>query len=282
MTLQVPRRHLPLVSAPVEEEEEDLDQSPLELFTMPEPVRAKAYAPIDLGASAPRVSGLMNAVLEALRSEVADSVVPVEDRSPVVLALVDEVLGEGEVHIEVAGASVYRIQESQLAGVWRVRTFDKDGHLVGDHVEVADVPRVVRAAAERATLKDVPVPDESEGLMNARPLLAELAHRSASFEDGAPNHVVSLTLLPMTNDDMRAVQDALGTGPVQGISRGYGTCHVALTTRARIWSVQYTNAMGAVILDTLEVGDVPVALRATREDMIDSAERLQELLEAYA
>jgi hydrogenase-1 operon protein HyaF len=39
--------------------------------------------------------------------------------------------------------------------------------------------------------------------------------------------------------------------------------------------------MDTIILDTLEVGDVPVSLCAADEDFQDSAERLGEILEAY-
>lgn len=44
--------------------------------------------------------------------------------------------------------------------------------------------------------------------------------------------------------------------------------------------MQFFNAAGALILDTLEVGDVPVALGAADEDFEDSAQRLAELLGA--
>jgi hydrogenase-1 operon protein HyaF len=39
--------------------------------------------------------------------------------------------------------------------------------------------------------------------------------------------------------------------------------------------------MGSVILDTLEVGGVPVAVLAAREDFEDSAVRLAEILMAF-
>ena len=43
--------------------------------------------------------------------------------------------------------------------------------------------------------------------------------------------------------------------------------------------VQYLNAMGVVVLDTLEIGDVPVALRALPQDLEDSTARLAALLD---
>jgi hydrogenase-1 operon protein HyaF len=39
--------------------------------------------------------------------------------------------------------------------------------------------------------------------------------------------------------------------------------------------------MGNVILDTLEIGGVPVSVLAAKEDFEDSSERLAEILEAF-
>lgn len=64
-------------------------------------------------------------------------------------------------------------------------------------------------------------------------------------------------------------------------SRGYGTCRVLSTGIRNVWSVQFFNAMDTVILDTLEVGGVPTVAIAANEDFEDSAERLQEMIEAY-
>ena len=49
-----------------------------------------------------------------------------------------------------------------------------------------------------------------------------------------------------------------------------------------MWAVQYLNSMGKVILDTLEVGGVPVAALAAKEDFEDSSVRLAEMVKAYA
>jgi hydrogenase-1 operon protein HyaF len=39
--------------------------------------------------------------------------------------------------------------------------------------------------------------------------------------------------------------------------------------------------MGNVVLDTLEIGDVPISVLAAREDFEDSAGRLDEILQAF-
>jgi hydrogenase-1 operon protein HyaF len=80
---------------------------------------------------------------------------------------------------------------------------------------------------------------------------------------------------------MAFLQQVLGDGPVQLVSRGYGHCKVTATGARNVWSVQFFNAMSTIILDTLEIGDAPAAARAADEDFHDSAERLREIHEAY-
>jgi hydrogenase-1 operon protein HyaF len=189
-----------------------------------------------------------------------------------------DMLGEGEVSIVVQGASRYEIDETGLAGVFRVRTRREDGDSL--HLEVGKVPAVVVAAAQQGTTPTLPVADPPPpGLMNAQPLVLELAHRMTSQLLNEPNHVVSLTLLPLNDADVAYLAQVLGAGPVQAESRGYGTCRVHATARRGIWAVQHFNAMDALILDTLEVGGVPSAIVADPMDLEDSGNRLAELLE---
>ncbi|NDP43970.1 MAG: hydrogenase expression/formation protein, partial [Aromatoleum sp.] len=58
------------------------------------------------------------------------------------LTIVNEVLGEGEVSIQVAGTPAYRIQESVFTGIWRVCAIDGDGRLTADWLEAAPLPAV--------------------------------------------------------------------------------------------------------------------------------------------
>jgi hydrogenase-1 operon protein HyaF len=103
----------------------------------------------------------------------------------------------------------------------------------------------------------------------------------ATWRTGEPNHTITFSLFPMNPDDMDFLQKSLGPGPVQIISRGYGTCKVTATATRNVWSVQYFNAMDTIVLDTLEIGGVPSVALAAEDDMRDSAERLKEIEEAY-
>lgn len=196
--------------------------------------------------------------------------------------LLSETLGEGEVSGVVAlpqGVTA-QLTESVLAGLWRVRFADGDGRLIGDYLEVGAIPEAVRRAAQ-ATNPDILIGAPPAGAMNVMPVLSEIRERMAAHEPGREGHVITFSLFPMTPADMDYLQAALGAGPVQLVSRGYGSCRILATGARNVWSVQFFNAMDTIILDTLEIGDVPASACAAEEDFRDSAERLREINEAY-
>lgn len=191
--------------------------------------------------------------------------------------LIDQVLGEGEVSAQITGESgTLFIQESVFAGIWRLRGEDKDGHTYANRVEVGDVPAAVRKSAQAglpAPMQAAPGP----GVINAPALLAEIAEQTARPSHGA-THVINLSLLPFSPEDGAWLDERLGRGRVTLLSRGYGNCRVTATGIARVWWVQYFNSQDALILNTLEVVDVPEVARAATEDLEDSAQRLTEVL----
>ena len=58
--------------------------------------------------------------------------------------VIHQILGEGEVSISCSGEATARIQESVLAGVWRILYVDDDEKVVADLLEVAPVDQNVR------------------------------------------------------------------------------------------------------------------------------------------
>ena len=206
------------------------------------------------------------------------AVVPLTGLSPAALAFLETTLGEGEVTVNVGGAHAYQSRETVLPGLWRVVTRALSGEVRSTHLEVGPVPQVALAANGTATLEALSIGTPPPGAMNVLPVLAELRHRSQAWRPGQDNHVFSFTLLPMTEPDMAYLEARLGHGPVRGESRGFSRCRVELTQVRNVWSVQHFNAMGKLILDTLEVGAVPTALAAGGHDFEDSATRLDEWL----
>jgi hydrogenase-1 operon protein HyaF len=198
-------------------------------------------------------------------------------------ALLHDVIGDGDVSVVIGGGATIQASESALTGVWRVTATAADGSLLHDRVEIGDVPSAVRATVQGSmtgVFRDVPkVPPA--GVMNALPVLAEIAERASRWRRGQPNHVINFTLLPMTEEDTAYLTAAVGQIPLTIVSGGYGTCRIFSTMVRNLWGVQYLNATGSVILDTLEIGDVPQAATAAREDFEDSGVRLAEIMDAY-
>ncbi len=190
-------------------------------------------------------------------------------------SLLAETLGEGEVAMKLHGRPAVAVQESVFAGVWALRA---DGI---DSVEVARAPTLVeaRAFAPRRPALGAGAP-KGPGVVNAPPLAVELADKSRDFRPGAAPHIINLSLLPHTEEDLAWLDSALGLGSAEILSRGYGNCRISATALPNVWRVQFFNSMDALILDTFEVSGLPEVALAAAEDLADSARRLAEVLEA--
>ncbi len=201
-------------------------------------------------------------------------------------ALLDA-LGGGEVSMVIsrgaAGEGDVQISESALPGVWIGRAEDEAGAVRAMWVEVADAPKALREAAAARPRRDLALEalTPPRDAMNVMGVLAELRARASEWRPGAPNHVMNFTLLPMTEADTAFLAKIVGEAGVRVSSGGYGAARVIMTALRNVWAVQYLNGLGAVILDTIEIGDVPDAVLAAREDFEDSRARLQEIREAY-
>jgi hydrogenase-1 operon protein HyaF len=223
----------------------------------------------------------LHALQQALATA-ADGTVPaaqpdLSTLSPVDAQAVQEILGSGEVRGTVTLDGVqYTVTESVLPGIWCLEGSDGSRG-----VEVAELPAAVTSAAASLKRADYAIPVGVDGLMNAPAVLAEIRDRAAAYEPGDDNHVINFTLMPMSELDQSALREILGRAELSLDSGGFGNCRVFATRYRHIWAVQYLNALDAIILDTLEIGEAPNAIRASREDFEDSAARLSDILEAY-
>lgn len=193
--------------------------------------------------------------------------------------LVNETLGEGEVSVLVeTPAGRIEIQEATLAGVWRVR--GGAGTSARERIEIAAFPRgaLIRAFPREWSV-DVDGAARLPGVVNAPALLAEILHKSRERRTGDLPHVINLTLLPVTPEDIAALETRLGQGGVVILSRGYGNCRIDATALRDVWRVRYFNSSDALILDTIEIVDIPAVACAAPEDLADSAARLVDILE---
>lgn len=237
----------------------------------------------ELARSCPNAVALLSKIADAIAGQKADGptrLFRLANLNDLESKLVADVLGEGEVGGVVAlpDGSLAQIQESVLAGIWRVRLETDASH---EYLEIGAIPEIVKRAAADLTSADFEIGQVPEGAMNVLPVLAEIRERAQAWRPGIRSQIINFTLLPMSPVDMSFLQDTIRNGPIQLVSRGYGTCRVLSTGIRNVWSVQFFNAMDTIILDTLEVGGVPTVALAADEDFEDSAERLQEIIEAY-
>ena len=191
--------------------------------------------------------------------------------------LIAETLGSGEVAAKLRAVPSIAVQESVFAGIWTLKSVEHD------IVEVAAIPTCLTdapfapvRAAEGSTALMAP------GVANAPSILVELQDKSRSFDPEAPMHVVNLTLLPHTEEDLVALDKALGEGAVTILSRGYGNCRITATAVPHVWRVQFFNSQDHLILDTFELTRMPEVACAAPEDLADSGKRLVSVTEAIA
>ncbi len=217
--------------------------------------------------------------LAAACDAVAQGAAPVEADlarlSPGARRVVADALGQGEVSMRLRGVPAIMVQESVFAGVWMLAGAGVD------RVEVAPAPAL---ALRRAHLPHRPAIGalalRRPGLANAPAILSELMDKSATRVAGDMPHVVNLSLLPHTPEDLIWLDEALGEGAVTILSRGYGNCRITATGQARVWKVQFFNSMDTLILDTYEVTEMPEVALAADVDLADSAKRIRDVIEA--
>lgn len=199
---------------------------------------------------------------------------------PATLRVLNEALGEGEVsaRIDSAGAGSLLIQETVFAGVWRVIADDAANRC--NRIEVGAAPAALADAASARAAQTLPVPGtHPAGVMNAPAILTEVQDQVARRRTGDAPHVINLTLLPLSPEDTDWIDAVLGAGPVQVLSRGYGNCRIGSTGIVHCWRVVYFNSQDTLILNTIEITDLPEVVRAAPEDLADSRERLEQLID---
>jgi hydrogenase-1 operon protein HyaF len=282
----LPARPLPAGAVGPGSQPVESDGAALEYLSMPGEMQTYRQPPLpEPGEVAGLTAGL--ALLEAARQALQGYHVGgppwVLDLAPLDadnLRLVADSLGEGEV--SVIGTGGARAQETRLAGLWRVQDLDADGKPTRDLLEIADVPGFVRETAFDGARDSIEVPALlPDGVMNAPGVVAELNEYVARRRRGqtAP-HVLNLTLLPETEQDLAFLDERLGAGNIRILSRGYGNCRITASGLRDVWWVKFYNSDDRLILSTLEVTGVPEAALAAQEDIEDSAARLGEILDA--
>ena len=250
----------------------------LQYMTMPSGMRTySAHIPEAEDQAALVEAIAMLTEMAAAAEIVAQGAPPVEfdlaTLSPAARKVMADALGQGEVSMKIRGLPAVMVQESVFAGVWMLLAAGLD------KVEVVPVPSL---ALTRAHIPHRPaigaLARRIPGLANSPAILTELMDKSRSHR-GEP-HIINLSLLPHTPEDLTWLDEALGEGAVTILSRGYGNCRITATAQAQVWKVQFYNSMDTLILDTYEVTAMPEVALAAAEDLADSAIRIRDVIEA--
>jgi hydrogenase-1 operon protein HyaF len=245
------------------------------------PLPPEDAAPGELMAAADVVEQLIESMERHRPGEVGAPRFSLKAMERGALRALNESLGQGEVSAVVGsgnGVPGWRVQETAFAGVWRVQREDGRGELAEDILEADDMPAIVKDALAGVAGARLDPAELPAGVMNAPSIVSELRHHATTFKPGRPAHVVNLSLLPLSPADHDGLDGMLGEGPVAILSRGFGNCRISATRVRGVWRVRYYNSMNTLILDTIEVVDIPESARAAKEDFEDSLERLRDLL----
>jgi hydrogenase-1 operon protein HyaF len=280
---------IPLAAVGPGSQPEEPDGAELAILQLPSGMNTYAPPPLPEPEAMVKGKGVL-ALLETLQRRLLahspdspPSSFDLGSLDPKEVALVDQILGEGEVSILYRHEGEVRIQESVMAGIWRIRQRDGAGSFLKDRIEIGAVPACVAEGAFRGFSSRLDLPGEPlpPGVVNAPPLIAEIAERLENPPAEGRAHVINLTLLPQTEEDLAFLAQTLGEGRVTILSRGYGNCRITSTATQDVWWVQYFNSQDRNILNTLEIVKVPEVACAASEDLRDSAARLAEILEIY-
>lgn len=208
-------------------------------------------------------------------------VIPLNHLPAADLKLIAQILGDGEVKILCEGERRIHIQESVMAGIWQVKELTTDDQVTNASLYVGGIPELVQetiTAGTRPALEQIEYPDN---LMNAPSILTEIGSYQRECVAGGQVHVINLTLLPISQSDQDFLIEKLGSYPVTILSKGYGNCRISSANLRNVWWVRYYNSMDLMILNTIEIVDVPQVAKAAAEDIEDSAKRLRDILQDY-
>jgi hydrogenase-1 operon protein HyaF len=250
----------------------------MEAFSAP---RLPEHAAPDAISAAAEVLGAFVERMEQVGLEGGAALDLLELR-PSVREVVTQSLGFGEVSAFTTAPEHWRVQETAFAGLWRVLRIGDDGQALDDRLEAAAIPVILGKMMLWNSAESLPIPDYPAGTMNAPALVEEIRQQAAAWQAGQAPHVINLTLLPVSEADLDTLYGWLGHCEVSLLSRGYGNCRITSTRLKNVWWVQYFNSMDTLILNSIEVVDMPEVALAALEDFADSLERLREYLDLLA
>lgn len=107
-----------------------------------------------------------------------------------------------------------------------------------------------------------------------RAVLEEVAQHVGRLGHSLAPATIDLRSLPLSAEDLEALEDRLGRGEVEIQLDVAGRSDVWETGYAGVWWVRHLGVDGSVVTELLEITDVPRVVRAHRDDIEAAARRL--------
>lgn len=129
-------------------------------------------------------------------------------------------------------------------------------------------------------LEDIPVrvaePQRPASATSAwRALLHEIEAGLTALAQHDRATAIDLRRIPLTDGDLAALRDALGSGEVSATVDALGPTRIHETRFAGVWWVTHCNAEGAIVGELIEIARCPSLLPAGEEDLADGLSRLR-------
>lgn len=115
-------------------------------------------------------------------------------------------------------------------------------------------------------------------LVNAIFLLNEIRHALMELKNEGKKRAINLSNFPLSNDEAKFIDEALGKGSVKIIYEGTELTIWQETKISGVWWGEYRNSNGKIILRTIEITFYPELAMSQVEDIEDGINKLDELL----
>lgn len=113
-------------------------------------------------------------------------------------------------------------------------------------------------------------------------LMAEVAAKLKMLAETGATSTIELRGLPLSNEDMIVIGEALGIGEVQAEVHVSGLSNVTETAWPGVWRVRHHSADGGIISDEIVIASVPDILSARKADIADSSARFLQIVQAQS
>lgn len=233
---------------------------------------------------------------------------------------IDEIFETGDIKatVQLNSGDINHIEvhQSVMAGVWRIKHFNHLGKVGADYLEIATFPSAIlskcyalknkesfdksfelpsRNRSRKPSCESPEKPSQEKFgqtlsldiiLQNSDSfdkyaLIAELNQRGEQFSASDEPFVINLTASCINDDELTSLEAQLDIGEVTMLSTVYGNCMINATSCMNTWWIKYFDAYDRVILNTLEVVDIPSIAKASYKDISFSGLKLKSLLAHY-